>query len=196
MTSVAAGFSLRPMRSSRAKRDQSSMKGYELLYIVGTQYTDEEIARIQEQIAKLLTDAGGALLKSQNLGKIRLAYPIKNIRHGTYILVYFDAEPSAVQDVNRRLGLTDEILRHTLLARPSDALERTFELTSYVAPLSEEAKTEREPRRAPSRSVQKRVPVPQIAPPPPAQREESSMTMEELDQKLDKILEGYIADNI
>lgn len=177
------------------------MKGYELLYIVGTQYTDEEIARIQEQIAKLLTDAGGTLLKSQNLGKIRLAYPVKSMHHGTYILAYFDAEPSAMADVNRRLGLADEILRHTLLARPADALERSFELTSYVAPLSEEAKTEREPRRAPSRSVPShapaRRPAPvQVAPPPPAQREEPAMTMEELDQKLDKILEGDIADNI
>jgi small subunit ribosomal protein S6 len=170
------------------------MKGYELLYIVGTQFTDEEIAGIQSKIDGMLTQAGANVLKTQNLGKIKLAYPIQNLRHGSYVLSYFDAEPSVIADVNRRLGLTEEVLRHTLLARPEDALTRTFELTSYVAPLSEEARSEREMKRASTRTFKK----PDIAlpPPTPVSRQESTMSMEELDQKLDKILEGDIAENI
>lgn len=170
------------------------MKEYELLYIVGTQFTDQEIAGIQSKIDDLLTQAGAKVLKTQNLGKIKLAYPIKKIRHGSYVLFYFDAEPSVITDINRRLGLAEEVMRHTLLERPSGALERTFELTSYIAPLSEEAKSEREMRRASVKTFKKAEP--QLPSPPPASATESSMTMEELDQKLDKILEGDIAENI
>lgn len=171
------------------------MNEYELLYIVGTQYTDAEIGEIQARIAKMLEEAGAKVLKQESLGKIRLAYPIKKSHHGSYLLVYFDAEGSVVADLNRRLGLEEAVLRHTLLARPSGALERRFVLTAYVAPLSEEAKVEREVRRPPPRSAPRRMPAPVIAPAPLATKE-PSMTMEELDQKLDKILEGDIAENI
>lgn len=170
------------------------MKGYELLYIVGTQFTDQEITSIQSKIDEMLTSCGAKVLKTQNLGKIKLAYPIKKIRHGSYVLSYFDAESSVITDINRRLGLTEEILRHTLLERPTGALERTFEISSYVAPLSEEAKAEREMKRSPAKAS-KKIDV-QVAPPASVALNQAPMTMEELDQKLDKILEGDIAENI
>ena len=178
------------------------MKEYELLYIVGTQYTDEEIVGVQAVVTKLLEDAGAKILRQENLGKIRLAYPIKKIRHGSYILVMFNAEPSALNDLNRRIALSDEVLRHTLLERDADALERTFELSSYVAPLSEEAKgekTEKEVKRpSATKAPVRTTPAPEIeiAPPTPAVVEDPAMSMEELDQKLDKILDGDIAENI
>ncbi|TAL49720.1 30S ribosomal protein S6 [Patescibacteria group bacterium] len=172
------------------------MKGYELLYIVGTQFTDQEIADIQGKINTLLEEAGAKVLKSENLGKIKLAYPIKKIRHGSYMLVYFDSETSIIADLNRRLALHDEVLRHTLLERPTGALDRTFELTSYVAPLSEEAKSEKETKRPPIKSFKKPEEHLHLPSPLPASAEEPSMTMEELDQKLEKILEGDIAENI
>jgi len=174
------------------------MKEYELLYIVGTQFTEEEIGGIQGVIATLLENAGAKILRNENLGKIRLAYPIKKIQHGSYILVHFDAEGSALADVNRRLGLTEEVLRHTILERADGAVERTYELVSYVAPLSDEAKAEKETKRSSStsKSSAKKAPEIEIAPPTPASTEDASLTMEELDQKLDKILEGDIAQNI
>lgn len=173
------------------------MKGYELLYIVGSQFTDEEIGGIQGIMTKLLETAGAKILRNENLGKIRLAYPIKKIRHGSYILVHFDAEGSALSDLNRRIGLTEEVLRHTILERPEGAVERTFELSSYVPPLSEEAKVEKETKRpSSSKSSKKKAEEIEIAPPTPASAEDASLTMEELDQKLDKILDGDIAENI
>lgn len=171
------------------------MKGYELLYIVGTQYTDEEVGGIQEVIAKLLGDLKAKVLRNENLGKIRLAYPIKKISHGSYVLVHFDADPSVVQDLNRRLGLMDEVLRHTLLTRSAGALEKTFEISSYVPPLSEESKQEKEPKR-PVSKTSKKASQAELPSPLPASAEESAMSMEELDQKLDQILEGDIAENI
>lgn len=173
-----------------------TMKEYELLYIVPALYTDVEIGKIQEKIHQLLEAAGAKVLRDENLGKVRLAYPIKTQRHGSYVLVHFNVEPSALQDLNRRLTLSEEILRHTLLARANGALEKKFELSSYVAPLSEEARAERggSSRRSARPAIRK--PVSQIAPPTPMVASRPAMSMEELDEKLDKILEGDIADNI
>ncbi|MBI4438106.1 30S ribosomal protein S6 [Candidatus Uhrbacteria bacterium] len=174
------------------------MKPYELFYIVPTLYTDAEITGIQAEVVKLLESLGGKVLRQENLGKIRLAYPIKAQHHGSYTLVHFDAEPSALTELDRKLGLTDSVLRHTLIARAPGSLEKKFELSSYVAPLTEEAKKEREsaPRRAPARPSFHKAPASQAPVAAPIVREEAAMSMEELDQKLDKILEGDIAENI
>ncbi|MFA4845664.1 MAG: 30S ribosomal protein S6 [Patescibacteria group bacterium] len=174
------------------------MNQYELFYIVPTIYTDLEIADIQAEIVKLLESLSAKILRHENLGKIRLAYPIKSQHHGSYVLVHFDAEPSALSELNRKLGLTDSILRHTLLARAEGALEKKFEIMSYVAPLTEEAKKEREtaPRRPPAKPSFHKETAPQVVASVPAVREVAPMSMEELDKKLDKILEGDIAENI
>ncbi|MBI5794140.1 30S ribosomal protein S6 [Candidatus Uhrbacteria bacterium] len=174
------------------------MNQYELLFIVPTLYTDVEIAGIQAEVTALVKSLGAQVLREENLGKIRLAYPIKSQHHGSYVLVHFDADPSAIAELNRKLGLNDSLLRHMLLERAPGALEKKFELTSYVAPLTEEAKKEREgmPRRAPAKPTFRREVAPQVAMTTPTLREGTPMSMEELDKKLDKILEGDVAENI
>lgn len=164
------------------------MNKYELLYIVGTQYTDPEVQEIQQKIAVMLEKAGANILRNENVGKIRLAYIIKKARHGSYILVHFDADPSVIQELNRQLGLADEILRHTLLARVPGSENKKVELTSYVAPLSEEAKEMKrsETKIAPKERSEK---VEEINDELPIVAEETSMSIEELDKKLDEILD-------
>lgn len=172
------------------------MNKYELLYIVSSQYTDKEVEGIQKLVLDLLEKDGGKVVSQQNLGKIKLAYTIKKQRHGTYILVYFDAEPNTVKETNRLIGLMDEVLRHTMLARPNGVEERKFEISSYIAPLSEEGKrVDIRPTKAVST---KTAPQEELAPPTPSSNtaRESTMSIEELDEKLDKILEGDISDNI
>ena len=109
--------------------------------------------------------------------------------------MHFDADSSIVQDINRRLGLMDEVLRHTLLARVSGALEKTFEISSYVPPLSEESKPEKETKRPSSKSSKKSTQA-ELPSPLPTLAQDNGMSMEELDKKLDQILEGDIAENI
>lgn len=166
---------------------------YELFYIVPSRFAENEVATVQKMVDGLIETAGGKVVKEHNLGKIRLAYPIKTVRHGTYVLAYFTAEPSAVTTLDTQLRLTDEVLRHTLLKAAKGAENRTYELQSYIAPLSEEdeaAHEARAPRPAP------RMPAP--AAPAPVQAatptvDAKPMSIEELDKKLDEILDEDIA---
>lgn len=169
------------------------MNKYELLYIVSSQYTDAEITKIQAQVDGEITSAGGTIVSGQNLGKIRLAYPIKKQQHGSYILTFFDVDPSALSALDRKLTLTDEVLRHTILLRHPDAQKLAFEITSYVAPLSEEARREKHkehsedaPRPAAPRRKIEELPSPT---PSPTSSEEKKMSIEELDKKLDELLD-------
>lgn len=156
-----------------------------MLYIIPTQYTDTEIEKIMADIAALLEGEGGKVTRNENLGRIKLAYPIKKVRHGSYILVHFAGEPETLKEIERKLRLTEEVLRHQIIVLPKGAADRKFEISSYVAPLSEEARKQKEQTKAKK-----------IAPPTPAKTEETApnLSMEELDKKLDEILESEVKD--
>jgi small subunit ribosomal protein S6 len=172
------------------------MNKYELLYIVGTQYTDPEVAEIQTKIAALLEKTGAQILRNENLGKIRLAYAINKTRHGSYILVHFDADPSTIQAMNRQLELTDEVVRHTILSRAPGAEQKKVELISYVAPLSEEGKRpENKPAPYREKSVVHTRAVEEVPLQAPVVAEKT-MTIEELDKKLDEILEDDLSEKV
>jgi small subunit ribosomal protein S6 len=163
------------------------MKKYELLYIIPTQYTDTEVEEIMVKMSTLVEGEGAKVSRNENLGKIKLAYPINKVRHGTYILAHFEAEPSIISELDRRLKLAEEVLRHQILIMPAGAEDREYEISSYVAPLSEEARAQKSAPKA--KPAEKK-----LAPPTPATEEEAKeatkMSMAELDKKLDEILES------
>ncbi len=169
------------------------MNEYELLYIVPAQFTDDEVPGVQKNIVGFIEKYGGKLVSEMNLGKIRLAYPIKKVAHGTYVLAYFDAEPSAIKGLDRELTLHDEVLRHTILKRAPGALERTFEISSYVAPLSDEARAQKrdvKPMTKRPDGTSAPAAIEEIETAPSAtSTEEASMSMEDLDKKIDEILD-------
>lgn len=170
---------------------------YELLYIIPSRYTDTEIEGIQSNVSGMIEKIGAKVVKEENLGRIRLAYPIQQTQHGVYILVYFEAETSAVAELEKQTRLSNEILRHTVVKLPKGIPERSFVLESYVAPLSEEDEENRRVRRIETVPVRVKTVEPMVQSQiEPMLREEKPMSMEELDKKLDEILDVNISENI
>jgi small subunit ribosomal protein S6 len=86
------------------------MKKYELLLVLpGT--LDEKEAGKQVQEIKDLVNANSQDIELNNLGKVRLAYPIKQIRYGYYYTLVFNAEPAAVKIISDKLKLRADVLR-------------------------------------------------------------------------------------
>ncbi len=84
---------------------------YELLYIIPTPFTENELPQIQEKINNLIKELGGKIETSKNLGNRKLSYDIKHIKRGFYILNTFDLAPSKIKTLNQKLKLMPEILR-------------------------------------------------------------------------------------
>ncbi len=162
---------------------------YEILYILSSAFSDTEVADEQKKVAALIEEAGGQISRDEVLGKIKLAYPINKQRHGTYVLVHFEAETSAISPLEEKLRLSDEILRHTIAKMVPGTEDKKYELASYVPPISAEGKTTK-PRP--------KLTTPKIAPPPPSKPAETApkMSVEELDKKLDEILESDVLKDI
>lgn len=155
---------------------------YELMTILPSHISDTEVDGTIDAIAKLVENAGGKVEKTQNLGKIKLAYPIKRQRHGVYAMLYIEVSSDQMKKLDQNLRLADEVVRHLLIARPEGIPTAAFKMVSYVAPLTPEGRRANERDDRPKTSSEK-------AP-------EKSATTEEIAGKLDAILDSDIMKNV
>lgn len=129
----------RKMTFAEKNCDTQDMQ-YELLYIVPAKYTETEVVGIMKKVADVIAKHGGKLVRHEDAGKLKFAYPIDHVRHGNYVLAEFEAETTAPKGIENdiRLGLTNEVLRFTLASAHPSAWGKPLALSSYVAPLSQE----------------------------------------------------------
>lgn len=94
------------------------MKNYELLYIISNQYTEDEAQKIKEKIKGVLKNFEAILGYEEDLGKKKLAYPIKQLIHGYYFLAEFELEDGRkIKEINNWLRLDKEILRAQIITK-------------------------------------------------------------------------------
>lgn len=84
---------------------------YELMYVVRPTVDEQSLAAVNEKVDKFIAANGGELVKREDWGKRRLAYPITKFTEGFYSVLQFNAPASAVRTLERSLQLTEEILR-------------------------------------------------------------------------------------
>ena len=87
------------------------MRSYELMYILDPNLDEDASGALMGKIEDLMTKQGVEVEKTEPWGKRRLAYSIKGHRDGNYVLSYLKAEPTAISEMERRLRVTEGILR-------------------------------------------------------------------------------------
>jgi len=96
---------------------------YEELFIVKPDAPDEEVDQFVETLRTQLTAGGATVDKIDKWGKRRLAYRVDKFREGTYVLLQFTSEPAAVKELERRLRVSDVVLKF-LTVRIDQTLKR------------------------------------------------------------------------
>ncbi|MBK1661678.1 30S ribosomal protein S6 [Paracraurococcus ruber] len=84
---------------------------YESVFIARNDVTQQQVDAIADQITATLGEQGGEVKKREYWGLRGLAYRIKKNRKGHYMLLGVDASPAAMQEVERQLGLNEDVLR-------------------------------------------------------------------------------------
>ncbi len=87
------------------------MRSYELMYILDPSLDEDASGALLGRIGELMSKEGVEVEKTEPWGKRRLAYAVKGHWEGTYVLSYLKAEPTAVSEIERRLRVTDGVLR-------------------------------------------------------------------------------------
>jgi small subunit ribosomal protein S6 len=96
---------------------------YEELFIVKPDAAEEEVDQYVEQLRTQLTTAGATVDKVEKWGKRKLAYRIDKYREGSYVLLQFTSEPGGVKELERRLRVSDIVLKF-LTVRIDETLKR------------------------------------------------------------------------
>jgi small subunit ribosomal protein S6 len=84
---------------------------YEILFIADSNLGEPDVDALAAQVQGYVEKEGGRVQKVEKWGKKRLAYLVKRQREGYYVLVVAEAQPPVVKEVERRLRVTDGILR-------------------------------------------------------------------------------------
>jgi len=95
------------------------MNTYELVYIIQPNLDDEGVKAVDDRISQAINGEDGTIESNDYWGKRRLAYPIKGHFEGHYILHNLSMPPTAVQNVERQLRLSEDVLRF-LVVRVGD----------------------------------------------------------------------------
>jgi small subunit ribosomal protein S6 len=88
---------------------------YECVFIARNDVTQQQVEAIAEQVAGLIADGGGEVKKREYWGLRGLAYKIKKNRKGHYMLLGIDAPGTALPEVERQLGLNEDVLRSLMV---------------------------------------------------------------------------------
>jgi small subunit ribosomal protein S6 len=113
------------------------MRTYENIIIVHPDKVGDEYAAVLEKFKGVLGDLGANLLKVDEWGVRKLAYPVKKQIRGSYVLTVFESQPEALAEFERRLRLDEAVIKFQTIV-----LEKGFVETAAAAEESTEEKTE------------------------------------------------------
>ena len=91
------------------------MAFYESVYIARQDLSTQQVEALTEQMSAVLTENGAKIEKTEQWGLRTLAYRIKKNRKGHYPQLTVDGPAAAVQELERQLGLHEDVLRSLTL---------------------------------------------------------------------------------
>lgn len=91
------------------------MRHYEMMVIAHPDLAEESIVTTIDTIQEWVSSSEGKVVKVDNWGKRKFAYPIQKIKDGTYLLFNIELEASAVVELERQMRLSENILRHLVV---------------------------------------------------------------------------------
>lgn len=168
-----------------AEREEN-LQRYELVYLVANKFTEDEFGGVMAEIAGLLKKNGAKIVKEDNWGKRRLAYPIGAYRHAYYAFLECDMPGTGAQTVENNLRLDERIMRHLLVkTRIKTAEEIEAERRAAQSLADEKAKGEE--KAEPKKSGEQRTE--RTAEAAEKKSDAGKVEMEKLDEKLNKIID-------
>jgi small subunit ribosomal protein S6 len=99
---------------------------YETVYIVRPNLDDESVDRTVAGVEEYIKGLGGAVLSTDKKGRRRLAYEVKKMRDGFYVMTRFEATPDLVAQVKRMMMLSEDIIRSLFVVLEEAALETSL----------------------------------------------------------------------
>jgi small subunit ribosomal protein S6 len=110
----------------RAER-RKNLKRYEVIVIVKSDLTDEDITALIERSQTIITDRKGVIAKTDKWGKRHLAYEINKQKDGYYFLIDFAGDGPIITEIERNFKIDDRILKFMTVKKEGATTRETID---------------------------------------------------------------------
>lgn len=91
------------------------MKNYEIMFIVKTTITEDEVKAVSKKFQEILTNDGAEIIEFVEMGQRDLAYEIKKLKTGYYFVINCNASDNTVKEFDRLALIDSNIIRHLII---------------------------------------------------------------------------------
>ncbi len=134
------------------------MNYYEGMYILDPSLPDEKLEELINSITGEIAEKG-EILGIDRLGKKQLAYSVKRITEGQYVVIYFSSDPSEITKLESRYSLNASILRVMILRRKEEEIRKIQEKLSMKSEAEEVAPMPKAPVSAGVEKLSEKAPA-------------------------------------
>lgn len=100
---------------------------YELVYVIRPDWSEQQVAALHTQVEQIVGRMSGTLEKSEAQaafgGRRKLAYEIGHHKEGIYVLEVIKGTGALVHELDRRLKVTEGLLRHLIVRVDEDQIK-------------------------------------------------------------------------
>ena len=141
-------------KSSRKKAAKVESRLYEAMFLVDSADAASDWEGVNSAIKSILEKRGVEIVSIRKWDDRRFAYEINGKEKGAYILCYFKAEGKKIQNIERDVQLSEQIMRVLILCAERQGIENIEEVS--VQQKESEAKTKEDaPAEQPEEGEQK-----------------------------------------
>ena len=87
------------------------VRRYETLMVLHPEMPEAQIRETIDRAKRLIEESNGKVHEMQEWGIRELAYPIRKLHRGYYVLAEYDSGADVVREFERTLKIADEVLR-------------------------------------------------------------------------------------
>ena len=93
------------------EKERLIMPLYEHVYLARQDISQAQVEALTKEYTQVLEEAGGKVGKTEYWGVKTIAFKIKKNRKAHYSLLNIDAPPAAIAEMERRMGLSTDVIR-------------------------------------------------------------------------------------
>ena len=90
---------------------------YELMYIVSSAASEEQREALINKFSAMVEEKGGKIVSLEKMGMRKFAYPINFKNEGFYVLMTFEADAVVVDEMNKLMNITENIVRQMFIKK-------------------------------------------------------------------------------
>jgi len=125
------------------------MKIYETGFLLTPNLSEDDTDKLINQMADVISQREGRLIRQERWGKHRMAYSIKRWSEAFYVFFHYEGKPDIPLELERRFKQTDSVLRYlTLQKEAREATRRKRKKSAAAEPKEAPPEAAAEPRPA------------------------------------------------